>query len=149
MLTLNSIESWADQHHPKWLDIARFFLGLLLFAKGISFLGDRELIISMLSDTQLAFISIIAAHYVILAHTIGGLAIVFGLLTRAATAIQIPILLGAIFFVNLQKGFFVINSELEISILVLFLLIFFMVFGSGPFSVDYYLSKKDEETENS
>jgi len=45
-------------------------------------------------------------------------------------------LIGAVFFINIPKGFIAINSELGFSILVLFLLLFFLIYGSGPLSED-------------
>ncbi|OYX97029.1 MAG: DoxX family protein, partial [Sphingobacteriia bacterium 35-40-5] len=72
-------------------------------------------------------------------HLVGGVLITLGLVTRFAAVIQIPILLGAVFFVNLTKGFSPLNSELWLSVLVLMLLILFWIVGSGPYSVDQWL----------
>ena len=107
--------------------------------KGVSFIGNTELIINMLRDSSVEFLSITIAHYVIIAHITGGILITIGLITRIAVLFQIPILLGAIFFVNIVKGFFAINSDLPFSVLVLMLLIFFFIYGSGPWSVDNYI----------
>jgi putative oxidoreductase len=141
MKLVSNIETWADAHHPKWLDIVRVFLGLVLIAKGISFLGNTELFVTMLKNSTVEFLSITIAHYVIIAHLMGGILIAIGLLTRIAVLFQIPILIGAIIFVNFSKGFFAINSDLPFSVLVLTLLIFFLIYGSGPWSVDNYIQK--------
>ncbi len=140
----SNIEQWADAHHPKWLDILRVFLGLVLVAKGISFIGNTDLIVNMLRDSSVEFLSIAIAHYVIVAHITGGILIAIGLITRVAVLFQIPILLGAIFFVNVFKGFFAINSDLPFSVLVLMLLFFFLIYGSGPWSVDNYIQKHSD-----
>ncbi len=145
MKAISNIEAWADAHHPKWLDIIRIFLGLILIVKGISFLGNTELLVAMLKNSTVEFLSISIAHYVIIAHLMGGILIAIGLLTRIAILFQIPILIGAIVFVNLSKGFFAINSDLPFSILVLSLLIFFLIYGSGPWSVDNYIQKHVDE----
>lgn len=139
-----SLEQWADTHHPKWIDILRIILGLILFAKGIIFISDREIILSMLAESRIEFISIIIAHYVILAHLIGGVTIAIGLLTRLSILFQLPILLGAIIFVDLPRAFQSVNSDLSLAVLVFCLLIFFFFYGSGPVSVDYYLKKKED-----
>lgn len=78
------------------------------------------------------------AHYVIFAHALGGPLIVVGLYTRIASAIQLPVLIGAVIFVNYPKGFLSIGShmELEVSLIVLIGLIVFMIFGAGKFSLD-------------
>ncbi len=70
------------------------------------------------------------------AHILGGCLIIIGLFTRLAVLIQLPILLGAIFFINLQQGINV--SELLLSMAVFILLLLFLVEGSGPISVDHY-----------
>ena len=62
-----------------------------------------------------------------------------GLLTRLACLIQIPVLIGAIIFVNtsMLQPF----SELVLSILILILLIYFLVIGSGPWSLDRVINE--------
>jgi putative oxidoreductase len=56
---------------------------------------------------------------------------------------QVPILLGAVFFVNISSGFSALNSELWLSVMVLFLLIMFVVVGSGKFSMDDWMSRHE------
>ncbi len=62
--------------------------------------------------------------------------IVIGLFTRIAALLQIPILIGAIIFVNTKSGVYSGESDLLFSIIVLVLLIFFLIEGGGPYSVD-------------
>ena len=57
-----------------------------------------------------------------------------GVLTRFACLIQIPILLGAIFFIDLSPQMYRPLSELALSVLVLLLLILFLVVGNGRIS---------------
>ncbi len=139
-----NLEHWADTHHPKWIDVIRMILGVILFTKGVMFVSDREIILSMLAETSIEFISIIIAHYVILVHLLGGIAITIGLLTRLSILLQIPVLIGAIIFVDLPRAFQSVNSDLGFAALVLCLLLFFFFYGSGPLSVDNYLKKKEE-----
>lgn len=138
MDTIERIEHWGDTHHPVWLDALRVVLGVFLLTKGLSFLMDTNGIGPLL--TQSSFIwSMAAIHYVAFAHLFGGLLIAFGCLTRIAVAFQIPILVVAVFFVNISRGFTYINSELWLSILTLALLILFLIVGSGRFSVDHWM----------
>jgi uncharacterized membrane protein YphA (DoxX/SURF4 family) len=141
---IKRIEVWAEAHHPKWLDLLRIILGIILFVKGVLFVSDQDIIISMLQGSQIEFISIIIAHYVILVHLVGGLTIAVGLLTSWSIAAQIPVLIGAIVFVDLPRAFASINSDLTLAILVLCLLLFFFFYGSGPLSIDNYLSKQKD-----
>jgi uncharacterized membrane protein YphA (DoxX/SURF4 family) len=139
MSTLSAIEKWNEEYHPVWIDFLRILLGIFLVAKGASFISHREQIEWLLVKHHLDFLIFIAWVYVVLFHIGGGLLIAGGLITRWAVAFQIPVLTGAVFFVNLPRGFTSINSESGFSIAVLVLLIFFIFYGSGNFSLDYYL----------
>jgi len=146
MNVINKVEHWGDVHRPKWLDVIRVALGLLIFFKGIALISNntasQELI---LHNNVFGFSGMMASliiHIIAFAHLVGGLFIAMGLLTRFSVVIQMPILLGAIFFVNLAKGFTVLNSELWLSIIVFLLLVLFWIVGSGPHSVDHTMKGK-------
>jgi putative oxidoreductase len=143
------LEKWGDAHHPKWLDAIRIVLGIFLFLKGLEFVNNMEALTNVINNSGfLGSISAgILAHYVVFAHIVGGILISFGLLTRFACLIQIPILLGAIIFVNASGGIFKPHAELWISILTFLLLAFFFVEGSGPISIDEYMRKHPEKME--
>lgn len=142
---MHRVEHWADKHHPLWIDFLRIGLGLFIFAKGIFFIQDTEALQSIMYKSQFPWLAFSMAHYVAFAHLVGGLLIAIGLITRAAILFQLPILIGAVFFINPQRGFYSENTELWSSIIVLALLIFFLIFGSGRFSVDHKIRdpKKD------
>lgn len=143
MNMIHKLELWGDTHHPLWLDIIRIFLGIIILVKGISFLTNSDAVQAVM-ESRLGFMAWMSIHYVAFAHLVGGVLIIFGLLTRVAVAFQLPILLGAVFFVNMTRGFSAVNSELWLSILVLLLLIFFLVAGSGPLSLDqWFKTHKD------
>ncbi len=143
MNLVQKIERWGDVHHAKWLDSIRIILGLLIFSKGLAFISDTEAQKDwIIQNSAFGFSGLMAlalVHTVAFAHLVGGVLITLGLVTRFAAVIQIPILLGAVFFVNLTKGFSPLNSELWLSVLVLMLLILFWIVGSGPYSVDHWL----------
>jgi uncharacterized membrane protein YphA (DoxX/SURF4 family) len=65
-----------------------------------------------------------------------------GFVTRLAAFLQIPVLIGAVFFLHIQQGLATVEQSLELSALVLVLLIIFFLFGSGALSVDNYITKK-------
>lgn len=145
MYSLRKIESWADHHHPKWIDFLRILLGLILIIKGIAFIGNKDEVILMIRTSSFEFLSIVIAHYVITAYLVGGFAVTLGFFTRFAVLFQIPAVIGAIIFIDIHKGLFALNSELVYSVLILFLLLFFLFYGSGNYSVDYYLRKIKED----
>lgn len=78
----------------------------------------------------------IMVHYIAPVHFVGGSLIAFGLLTRWAIIAQLPVLLGAI-LINFMGDLNAIN--LTLSMTVIALCIFFLFYGSGKHSVDYYL----------
>jgi uncharacterized membrane protein YphA (DoxX/SURF4 family) len=52
--------------------------------------------------------------------------------------VQIPILLGVLFFVNAKTGIFAGESDVMFPIIILILLVFFLIEGGGPISLDNY-----------
>jgi len=142
MNLLQRIEVWGDRHHPRWLDAVRICLGIFLFWMGIMFIQNRDALIALINESPiLATASVWIGHYIVFAHLAGGLLIALGLLTRVAVIANIPVLLGAVFFVHSPTGLFEVYPQLGLSILVLFLLILFLVEGSGPFSIDAYMRR--------
>ena len=136
MNILQRFEHWGDTHHPKWLDLIRILLGCFLFYKGIDFLQNSGQLNEPLAKTSFgSFTIMLVSHYVIFAHLIGGLMLILGLFTRFGCLIQIPILLGAIIFVNVGSNVLKPYSELFLSILVLLLLFYFLVVGNGPWAI--------------
>jgi uncharacterized membrane protein YphA (DoxX/SURF4 family) len=132
---LQRLEHWGDTHHPKWLSIVRIALGVFLFYKGIDFLMHMSELIGMMKSTSFgSFSYVLAGQYVVFAHILGGILLALGLFTRFACLIQIPILLGAVIFVNTNKDMLRPYSALIISIVVLLLLCYFLIIGSGPLS---------------
>ncbi|MEP7264719.1 MAG: DoxX family protein [Bacteroidota bacterium] len=139
------LDQWAYAHHPRWIDLLRITLGVILFIKGIFFISNSESIVEMLKNGRFEWISFALAHYVAFAHLVGGVMITIGLFTRFAVAFQIPVLLGAVIFVNSKLGFFSGNTELLFSIVILFMLVFFFIYGSGPASADQALENERRE----
>jgi len=141
MNVIHKVESWGDSHHPKILDIIRMLLGLLLIAKGIAFFNNaaflRDLIIENQKVNQPEGVITAIIYYVTYVHLVGGALIFLGLFTRLAAIFQLPIVLGAVFFINIMTSF--VNSELWLSVIVLALLVLFIIIGSGPLSLDNYL----------
>lgn len=146
MNLLQRIDRWGETHHPKWIDGLRIVLGLILMWKGIQLVQNIDLLKARINEQPfLTVLSFWLAHIVVFAHSLGGLLIALGLLTRVAILFNIPILIGAVFFVNSPTQLFAVHSELGLSILVLFLLLFFLVEGSGRLSVDEYMRRHPEK----
>ncbi|GAB4018421.1 DoxX family protein [Spirosoma koreense] len=141
MNLLHRIEHWGDTHHPAWTDALRITLGIILVLKGVSFISDTAYLNRLVGGAHFGLYSVMAVHYVAFAHLMGGCLIALGCLTRLMAILQLPILIAAVFFVNIRQGFSPLNSELWLSLIVLVLLLVFIVIGSGRFSMDEYVKQ--------
>jgi len=136
MGSIKMLNKWANRHTYYPLDILRIALGVFLFIMGINFMGNTEMLIDLVKPLHTISWEMAVVHYVAPAHFVGGILIAFGLLTRWATIVQLPILLGAVlinFFGTFDLTAFILSS------IALILLVFFTIYGSGKHSVDYYL----------
>jgi len=148
MSVITDVEKWGNSHRPGFLDVFRVVLGIFITYKGLYFITHMQELQMTAISTNVWFAGAAMSHYVIFAHILGGPLIVFGLFTRVACALQIPVLLGAVFLVNYPKGFLSVahHMELWLSIVVLVGLVVFMVFGAGRYSID---AKRRREMEAS
>lgn len=144
MTTISRFQQWGDTHHPKWIDILRIALGIFLVVKGVLFLRNQaelqELISSKMSFG--GWIVLMLGHYIAFAHLLGGILITIGVLTRFACLIQIPILIGAFFFIGAMHSTeggmmspFV--NDLMLTILTLLLVIYFLIAGNGKLTFSF------------
>jgi uncharacterized membrane protein YphA (DoxX/SURF4 family) len=142
---LHRFEYWGDHHHPKWVDIVRIALGVFLVYKGIDFLRNTSLLISLMSsgrDNFGSFLTVFFAHVIPFIHIVGGIMLVLGMFTRFACLIQIPVLIGAIVFIKTANDVFLPYSELLVTIVVLLLLFYFLIAGNGPLAFKIEEEKK-------
>jgi putative oxidoreductase len=146
MNTILKLESWADRHHPKWIDLLRVVLGIIFIVKGAALIEHREQVIQMMEKSNIdLFTFSLSSQYVIAFDIAGGLLIAIGLLTRLIVLFQLPIVVLSIIFIDYHQDLFALNSQLGYLILILALILFFLFYGSGTISVDYYLSKHKED----
>ena len=132
---IKTLNKWANTHSYYPLDVLRIALGVFLFMKGVHFVSNSELLVELIKPMNNYAGSMIMAHYVAASHLVGGLLIAFGLLTRWAIIVQIPVLIGAI-LINFMGGFNATNFLL--ASITLLICVFFMFYGSGKHSADYY-----------
>lgn len=148
MTKIQACKSWLRAHEDLFLDLVRIYLGCGLFVKAFFFLSHREFLHEMIGNSHVTWIgAAVVGHYVILAHMVGGAMLALGIATRFAAAIQIPVLFGAVFSLYLPRFAYVEPRQyLEYAGLVTFLLILFVVFGAGRFSIDYLIAKRKDAT---
>ena len=135
MENVKSLNKWANSHTYLPVDLIRIVLGVFLFMKGVSFVTNAQYLHDLISPIDQYGGGMFLLHYIAPAHMIGGIMIVFGLLTRWAIASQLPILFGAV-LVNFMGRMH--SESLILAIVVLLLCIFFLFYGGGKHSADYY-----------
>ncbi|WP_370476446.1 DoxX family protein [Tamlana flava] len=135
MDTIKTLNKWANAHTYLPLDLLRVALGAFLFYKGINFMSDSAMLMDLFKPMQNMAGGMVLVHYLAPAHFIGGLLIAFGLLTRWTIIAQLPILIGAVainFVGEMNSG------NLTMALITLLACAFFLVYGSGKHSLDYY-----------
>lgn len=143
MGAVHQIETWSASHNPRWLVVLRVGLGLCLFIKGIQFIYNSIILDNIFAGSSFLSSFSWLATIIPYLHLLGGALIVAGLFTRFVCLVHIPILLGAVFLVNMKQGFFSGGADLPFSIIILLFLLFFLVEGGGYFSLDHrYFSGK-------
>lgn len=143
MGAVHHIEAWSASHNPRWLVVLRVGLGLCLFIKGIQFIYNSIVLDNIFAGSSFLSSFSWLATIIPYLHLLGGALIIAGLFTRFVCLVHIPILLGAVFLVNMKQGFFSGGADLPFSIIILLFLFFFLVEGGGYFSLDQrYFSRK-------
>jgi len=88
MKTLDKIQDWGNQHHPKWLDIFRIALGMVLIWKGVAFMLNLDVLADFLRETGLtdqigtSVLLTLLTYGIIGLHIVGGVCIALGTQTR-------------------------------------------------------------------
>jgi len=143
MNLIHKIEKWGDNHHPQYLDIIRIALGVFLFLKGLGFMDNTAYLRSMIENqsdiTVPPELLMALVYYVTYVQMVGGILIAIGMLTRFSALMQIPVVFGAVFFINILQSPF--NSDLLSSVIALIFLVVFMIIGSGKLSLEKYLER--------
>jgi uncharacterized membrane protein YphA (DoxX/SURF4 family) len=125
------------------LTILRILLGLILFWKAVVFIQATAQLKSLIQETGIGVFtqnSEVLAFVVSYLGMLCGFFIAVGLFTKPSSIIQIPILIVAVFFVNIKN----MDSnifEFILSIIALLLLILFAIKGSGMLSADEYFRR--------
>jgi len=117
-------------------------LGVCLAIRGIYFLNDSQSLQEVIQKSRLNALNltVVLAMIITWVHLLGGTLIILGLWTRLAVWAQIPIVLGALIFIN-SSGMAMVHSDVLFSIFILVLLVVFAFDGGGKVSMDAYLKR--------
>lgn len=146
MDTLERLRAWLDARREYAFEVVRIGLGMILFARGVWFITAGGDVTELLARSRWYVPgAMLLGHAVAVAHFAGGAMLTFGLATRLAAGVQVPVLLGAVFVVHLRSGFFGADSGLAFSVSVLVLLGLCVLYGGGRWSADWYLARSYRE----
>jgi len=136
MKVIKKLNKWANSHSYYPVDILRIALGLFLIIKGVSFIKDSSHLEELLVGLDDFSVMVWMVHYVGMFHFVGGIMLIFGLLTRVVLIIQLPIFVGAV-----AINFFAVfhTQSFAEALIVLVVSMFFILYGSGKHSIDYDL----------
>lgn len=135
------VGDWIDTHRDVFLDAVRVYLGVGLILKGLAFVAHAGTLVETMREANLTVATGLLGHYIVAAHVFGGFLLVAGLFTRLAAAVNVPVLVGAVFLVHRREGLFTQEQTLEFAMLVLFLLGVLTLSGSGRLSLDAYVAR--------
>ena len=130
---------WRHTYPSFLLLITRVVLGVILMMKGIFFISQSQDLKELILQSHFAAGVGFFTAYITFAHLFGGVFLVIGLFTRLVALLQLPILLGAIFFIVPAQKIADFGSDFILSVLVLGLIIYVLVQGPGEVSMDHYL----------
>jgi len=135
----------AKQPNKLILLVFRIILGIILFAKGISFLRDKALLENLISNSiteeKFSIVSLLIPYI----HIAGGFFIIIGLYIRVSILIQLPIIIGAIILL-LESGGKPYQGEILFATLILIMLLVQLVYGDGLYSWRNLLNKEKNIT---
>lgn len=134
-MTIKSLNKWANAHTYYSLDLLRVALGVFFFIKGLQFISQTHMLTDLIAPLKGFGGVMLVVHYIAPVHLVGGILIAAGLLTRWALIVQLPILLGAIIinFIGVMNV-----GNLILALAILLITVFFIYYGSGKHSLDYY-----------
>ena len=135
MNNVKTLNKWANAHTYLPVDLLRMALGVFLFMKGIYFFSNVQYLVDLISPIDKYGGGMFLVHYIAPAHLTGGILIFCGLLTRWAIISQLPILIGAV-IVNFMGNMH--GQNLLLALLSLAVCFFFLFYGSGKNSADYF-----------
>lgn len=133
--SVKGLNKWANAHTYYAVDLLRIALGVFLFVKGTSFVTNSQYLVDLLSQLSDIPGGMLTFHYIATPHIMGGVMIAVGLLTRWAIIAQLPILVGAVVinFIGMMQ-----IPNLLIATATLVACLFFLAYGGGKHSADYF-----------
>lgn len=123
--------------------VARVALGVILLAHGLQKLNEYTLAGTAASFGEMGVPApALAAWFVTAVEILGGAALILGLLTPIAGALNMVTLLGALVLVHAENGVFVQNNGFELVLALFAGLVVIVLLGAGKLSIDGIIGRK-------
>jgi putative oxidoreductase len=123
----------TGENVPKWVFILRVVVGLALILKAYTFFRNPSILQNSFANSGFLKSTDFLIPLVPWINLIGGILLTVGLFTRLAALVQIPLMFGAVLFVNLKDT---ATADLPFSFLILVLVVTFSFIGGGHMSMD-------------
>jgi len=123
----------TGENVPRWIFILRIVVGLSLILKAYHFFQNEQILGNAFAGSGFLNSTNFLIPLIPWVNLIGGILLVVGLFTRLAALVQIPLMFGAVLFVNLKDT---ATADLPFSFLILVLVIVFSFVGGGYMSLD-------------
>ena len=143
MKKFNDLLIWFNTKHELAYSLIRIFLGIALLVRGLVLLLNPAAITSLAGGREDYW----WYSLIMVAHVFGGIFLTIGFQTRLAALLQLPIIIGAVFFIHLKEGLISVGQSLELSVLVMFLLFIYFLFGAGQLSFDNKINMNETSSE--
>ena len=123
--------------------MARYGVTLLRVVLGLVYIMHAYLALVILGPSGMVAYQVkngipfpeIATWYLILAHGLGGIGLVLGIFPRWAALANVPVMLGAIVFVHLKKGFWAHQGGYEYPLVLLLASLALAMTGGGALTL--------------
>ncbi len=145
------LEKWMSNQTNLALLIIRLTLGIIFFAHGgqklFGLFGGSGIQGTVEAFTNMEImLPALTARLVAFIEFFGGIALILGFFTREASILIILVMLGAIWTVHWQNGFFITNDGFEYNFVLIGACLALLFSGGGAASIDSIVFPKAKWT---
>ncbi len=125
--------------------LLRLFIGGIFFVYGVKKIQTFDNYVTLFADKIAMPFPIFNLYLVIFVEVVGGLMLIFGVLSRVASIPLIATMIVAMLTVNIHNGFPASKFGIELNLAYIAILLIIFSFGSGKVSVDNKILNSKQE----
>lgn len=135
--------NWGQKYKEEAYLLLRIVTGLVFFVHGYMKVFTMGIgnVAGFFAGVNIPLASL-AAPLVSYGELLGGIALIVGVFTHWIAKLNVIIMLGAIFFVHLSKGYNAAEGGYEYALLILVVNIVIATMGAGKYSVDAWCKNR-------